>query len=247
MPHEEPTPPSLVSVTDSGAPKTYSSTFPPDPPPDLNDPAAIAQHDQRAFHSLDELLRHWDRPHRPSYHWLVPVGDDVGAIDLASRCQRKLPTEGLDPIPGPWIHLTVRRAGYEDEVSPAELSKLVAKTESEMSGTSRFKLQLIPLAGSPGAVRLSVAPWAPLMDLYQAVQVTGSPTAGPSAAEVFRPHVGVAYSAAEQPPGPIQQAVRTAAEGLASVEIEVDRISLVRMWRTAGWYEWTEVETVLLP
>ena len=236
----------MVSVTDSRAPKTYSSTFPVDPPTDLSDPVAIAEHDQRAFHALDELLCHWDRPHRPSYHWLVPVGDDVSAIDLATRCQRKLPAEGLDPIPGPWIHLTVRRAGYQDELSAAELDRHVAAVESKARRMSRFDLQLIPLAGSPGAVRLSVAPWTPLMDLHQAVQANQSGAASPSAADVFRPHVGVAYSAARQAPGPIQHAVRVAAEELAPVEIEVNRLSLVRMWRADGWYEWSEVKSVPL-
>ncbi len=231
----------LVGVSNPTGPKTYSSTFPPEPPPSLIDPDVIAAHDQRAFHGLDELLRHWDRPHRPSYHWLIPVGDDVAAVDLATRCQRYLPDAGLDPIPGPWIHLTVKRAGYQDEIGASEVKQLLWDVAERVSEMPSFRVRLIPLAGSPGAVRLSVAPWEPLMNLFHSVSFDTIAEGDPKPKDVFRPHVGVAYSAAQQQPKLIQASAQRAAEELDPVDVEVKRLSLVAMRRVAGWYEWTEV------
>lgn len=240
---EQDKPPTLVGVSNPTGPKTYSSTFPADLPSDLDDASVIAAHDQRAFQDLDAMLCHWDRPYRPSYHWLIPVGDELAAIDLATRCQSYLPDDGLDPTPGPWIHLTLKRAGYQDELRAAEIEPLVAGVADRVSQIPRFRIQLIPLAGSPGAVRLSVAPWQPLMDLVQALDVEPS-TQDLTPHSVFRPHVGVAYSAKVQQPGLIQAAVRLATEELPPVEVEIKRLSFVAMRRAGGWYEWNELKSV---
>lgn len=236
----------LVGVYDHTGPKTYSSTFPAELPASLTDPDVIAAHDQKAFQDLDQLLRHWDRPHRPSYHWLLPVGDEVAAVELAARCQRYLPDEGLDHIPGPWIHLTLRRAGYQDEISESEVRHLVSEVAERVSEIPRFRLRLIPLSGSPGAVRLSVAPWEPLMELFHAVSVGAIGKGSRKPEALFRPHIGVAYSAAQQHPESIQAAARRAAEELPAVEVEIDRLSFVAMRRAISWYEWAELGSATL-
>ncbi len=230
-------------MTESATSKIYSSTFPVDLPPDLTSPDAIAGHDQAAFHSLTEMLCHWDRPHRTSYHWLLPIGQNAAAVALTKRCQAYLPQEGLDHIPEEWLHLTIRRLGYADELSEVSLAESVASVASAVKQCDPFDMTLIPLAGSPGAVRFSVAPWKPLAQLFQAV--TGGPGFGQiEPLSIYRPHVGVAYSSARQPSGPVAAAVRVAAESEPRIEIPIDRISLVRLWRRNACYMWDQLADV---
>lgn len=232
-------------MTDPKVPATYSSTFPVEPPPDLEDPAIIAAHDQAAFEAIDRMLCHWDRPHRTSIHWILAIGEHPEAVALAKRCQEHLPTDGFDLIPSRWLHLTIRKLGDADELSAEDIEHAFTAAETAVEAIEPFALTLIPLAGSPGAVRFTVAPWQPLLDLYDRLQA-GRPGATGRAMDVFRPHVGIAYSARQQPHGDALEATQRATHVETPVSVPVAEVLLVRMSRAAGWYEWNELARVRL-
>lgn len=219
---------------------SYSSTFPATAPADPNDPTCVAQHDQAAFEQVEQMLCHWDRPHRRSYHWMITLDQQPRAIELSQRCQAVFPEDGLDLIPPESLHLTVRRFGYVDEVPVDKLDTAVATVIEHCQGASPFRLHMLPLAGSPGALRFSVAPWSPLLSLHRAVSVaSGYDEVNPLT--LYRPHVGVAYSNRVQAPGPFVAAAREA-RSLPSAEIAVTELRLVELYRADHQYQWRVLE-----
>ncbi|OLT41796.1 hypothetical protein BJF85_04620 [Saccharomonospora sp. CUA-673] len=219
---------------------SYSSTFPAAPPADHDDPASVAQHDQAAFEQVEQMLCHWDRPHRRSLHWMITLDQQPRAVELSQRCQAVLPEDGLDLIPPESLHLTVRRFGYVDEVPVDKLDAAVEGVGEHCQGTSPFHLHLLPLAGSPGALRLSVAPWSPLLSLHRAVSAaSGYEEAEPLT--LYRPHVGVAYSSRVQAPAPFIAAAREA-QSLPSAEIIITELRLVELHRADHKYRWRVLE-----
>jgi 2'-5' RNA ligase len=218
---------------------SYSSTFPSTPPADPDDPISVVTHDQRAFESVEQMLSHWDRPHRLSYHWMITLDHDPSAVMVSQRCQERLPSHGLDLISPGSLHLTVQRLGYVDEVSPARLNAVLSKFQDHCPDLSPFRLQLLPLAGSPGALRLSVAPWSPLLDLYRRVaQASGRDDLEPLA--LFRPHVGIAYSNCMQAAHPFIEAARQA-RSISPVHITINSIQLVELYRSDHQYRWRTI------
>lgn len=219
---------------------SYSSTFPATPPADHDDPITVAQHDQAAFEQVEQMLCHWDRPHRRSYHWMITLDQQPRAIELSQRCQAVLPEDGLDLIPPESLHLTVRRFGYIDEVPVAMLDTAVASVGEHCQGTGPFRLHLLPLAGSPGAIRFSVVPWSPLLALHRAVSVaSGYDEVDPLT--LYRPHAGVAYSSRVQDSRPFVVAAREA-QSLPPAEILINELRLVELYRVDHQYRWRVLE-----
>ncbi|SFE22858.1 2'-5' RNA ligase [Actinopolyspora alba] len=229
-----------VRVRLVGVGSSYSSMFPADPPDDHEDPVGIAVHDQAAFERVERMLCHWDRPHRRSYHWMITLDEHEPAHALSRRCQQLLPAEGLDLVPPESLHLTVRRLGYVDEVPVPTLRAAARAVGEHCRGIEPFRLQLIPLAGSPGAVRFSVAPWSPLLGVYRAVS-TASGYADIDPLRMYRPHVGIAYSNRVQSPEEIIRAVRRARE-LTPVEVTITELRLVELTRADHHYTWHVLE-----
>lgn len=222
----------------------YSSTFPAEPPCDPDDPATVARHDQQAFERVDTMLRHWDRPHRRSYHWMITFEQHGPVIELSQRCQRLLPKAGLNLIPPESLHLTVRRLGYLDEVDSSRLRAVLRTVSDRCAEVDAFRLAVIPLAGSPGAVRFSVAPWSPLLELHRIVSAAGGCDAI-DPLSVYRPHVGIAYSDRVQPPGPCIEAAHRA-RTLPPAEVTIDSLQLVELYRADHHYRWRVIERVPL-
>lgn len=222
----------------------YSSTFPAEPPGDPDDPASVARHDQQAFERVGTMLRHWDRPHRRSYHWMITLDQHQPVIELSQQCQQLLPQVGLGLIPPESLHLTVRRLGYVDEVDPSRLRTALRTVRGRCLATAAFDLKVIPLAGSPGAVRFSVAPWSPLLDLHRTVSAAAG-CDGVDPLAVYRPHVGVAYSDRVQSPEPYIEAAHRA-RSLPLAEITINELQLVELYRANHQYRWRVLERLPL-
>lgn len=218
----------------------YSSTFPAGPPGDYDDLSSVARHDQQAFDELESLLCHWERPHRRSYHWMITFEEHPQVAALSQHCQQLLPRHGLDLIPPESLHLTVRRFGYADEVPETRVRAAVGQVAAGCDAISPFRLGILPLAGSPGAIRCSVAPWTPLLRLYRLVSLASGYGDGDPLLR-FRPHVGVAYSSRVQPARPHVAAVRRARE-LGPTEVMIAELRLVELYRVDHQYRWCVLE-----
>ncbi|MFB9433349.1 2'-5' RNA ligase family protein [Streptoalloteichus tenebrarius] len=190
------------------------------------------------------MLRHWDRPHQRSYHWFLDLSQHQPVIELSQRCQRLLPQAGLDLIPPEGLHLTLCRLGYVDDTPLPRLHTAVRAVRDRCRSIGPFRLTAIPLAGSPGAIRLSVAPWSPLAALHT-VTLAASENTNTDSLAVFRPHVGIAYSHRVQPADPYIEAARHA-RSLSPVVIEVQELHLVELYRVDHQYRWRVLERLPL-
>lgn len=176
-------------------------TFPSEPPSDLDDPAVIRAHDWQAFRAVEHMQNHWDRPGwtdaRRSYHWMLSFHDALAVRQLAAQCQHHLDLPGIDLVPLDALHLTIGRAGFTDEIKVSTVRHLVEIARSSCAELTAFDLSVGPLTGSRGALRFSVAPWSPLLNLHRALSAATQDVLGTAErlqTEYFRPHLSIAYT-----------------------------------------------------
>ncbi|KAF3470112.1 2'-5' RNA ligase family protein [Streptomyces sp. Tu 3180] len=225
------------------------AAFPVCPPADLADPAVIAAHDQAAFDAVERMVDHWDRPgwtaQTRAYYWMLTFPDDPVLVGLARRCQQRLAPLGLDPVPDDGLHITLARVGSAATLPLSHLDDVINAATPLLP--EAFRLRAVPLAGSRGAVRLTVAPWAPVLALHVALSESmtslgltpGKPTA------LFRPHLSLAYNNRPRPAAPIIEAVTTLRD-LPAVDLHVREVQLVELRREDRAYRWDVVKSVPL-
>lgn len=188
------------------------------------------------------MVNHWDRPGwtpgRRSYHWFLTFPDAPDLISTAAHLQDELARFQMDPIPADGLHVTMAKLGFTDEVTDEQLSAAVQVTERVCSDVDAFELLAIPLAGSTGAVRFSVGPWAPLLAIHDALPAAPSRTA-------FWPHLGIAYSNRAMPAQPVIDAVAPL-RSQAPIILPVNELHLVELRRERRIYRWDLVQSFSL-
>ncbi|NUK18125.1 2'-5' RNA ligase family protein [Streptomyces lunaelactis] len=223
--------------------------FPPTPPPSTNDASVIADHDWAAFTNVEEMTNHWDRPGWTSstraYYWMLTFPDATPLINQARQCQRELRALGFDDVDEDALHLTLARIGPVEQVAPSQLDRLIATAREARSDA--FTLRAVPLTASRGAIRYSVAPWTPTIELHAAlgragVEV-GLPPRKPTSA--LRPHIGIGYSNRRMPANIVRDAVRPL-RALDAVGVPVPRVQLVELRREGRAYRWDVIHELEL-
>ncbi|MFB7084834.1 2'-5' RNA ligase family protein [Streptomyces sp. NPDC056296] len=225
------------------------AAFPARPPADLSDPAVIAVHDQTAFDSVETMVDHWDRPgwtaQTRAYYWMLTFPDSPALADLARRCQQYLAPLGLDPVPDDRLHVTLTRFASAATLPLSRLDDVISAAAPLLPAA--FRLRAVPLAGSRGAVRLTVAPWGPVLALHAALSgsmaLLGLAPRKPT--ELFRPHLSLAYNNRPRPAVPVVEAV-TALRDLPSVDLRVQDVQLVELRREERAYRWDVIRSVPL-
>ncbi|OAR22204.1 hypothetical protein A8W25_29275 [Streptomyces sp. ERV7] len=226
-----------------------SGAFPPSPPPSTTDPAVIAAHDWAAFDAVEKMADHWERPgwsgDTQAYYWMLTIPEESPLVSHMRQCQQALAHFGFDNIAPDGLHLTLGRIGLVGEISGDRLDRLTAAAQQTVP--ERFTLRAIPLTASRGAIRYSVAPWMPILDLYQMLHQVGAHHGLPfrKPAAVFRPHLGIAYSNRTLPADGVRAALRTLRE-LDPVDIVVEQVHLVVLRREERAYRWNVARTLHL-
>ncbi|MFJ8752185.1 2'-5' RNA ligase family protein [Streptomyces sp. NPDC102441] len=223
--------------------------FPPTPPADLDDPQVIIENDWKGFAGVSRMTDHWARPgwsgDRRVYYWMLTFADVPALISRARRCQNVLAHLGMDPVPDDGLHVTMTRIGATTQVLPAQIQHLAALAEQRHLVS--FPLAVHPLAGSRGAVRFSVSPWTPLVQLHTVLSALGHkagvPGGSPSAS--FRPHLGIQYSNRDQRAEPVIESVAQL-RPLAPVHLSITAVDLVELRRTERVYRWDVLHRINL-
>ncbi|MEZ7004903.1 2'-5' RNA ligase family protein [Streptomyces sp. AD55] len=225
------------------------AAFPARPPADLSDPATIAAHDQAAFDAVETMVDHWDRPgwtaQTRAYYWMLTFPGSPALIDLARHCQQELAPLVLDPVPDDGLHITLTRVGSAATLPLSRLDDVISAATPLLPAA--FRLRAVPLAGSRGAVRLTVTPWAPVLTLHEVLSESmtplGLPPRKPTA--LFRPHLSLAYNNRSRPAAPIIEAVTTLRD-LPPVDLHVQEVQLVELRREERAYRWDVIKSVPL-
>ncbi|GAA2092437.1 hypothetical protein GCM10009801_58940 [Streptomyces albiaxialis] len=120
-------------------------------------------------------------------------------------------------------------------MSPSDIDVLA---EHVAKGTEPpFRLHAHALAGSRGALRLSLTPWAPLVRLHAALTEINTSVGAPGGKPTggFRPHMGVAYNNRERPAAPVVEVATTLRQS-APVALDVSTVEVVELQRTDRAY-----------
>ncbi|MEU1073273.1 MULTISPECIES: 2'-5' RNA ligase family protein [unclassified Streptomyces] len=165
---------------------------------------------------------------------MLTFPDDQRLAALAGHCQEELAPLGLDSVPTDGLHITLARVGTPGVVTPGQLDSLARDAEALLP--SAFFVHAIPLAGSRGAVRLSLGPWEPLLWLHHALAKAGSSVglAPKKPTSAFRSHLSLPYNNRRRPAAPVVETV-SGLRALLAVELFVSAVQLVelrRAWRT---------------
>ncbi|MFE4831235.1 2'-5' RNA ligase family protein [Streptomyces sp. NPDC056672] len=224
--------------------------FPAAPPPDLDDPGCIVEHDWRAFAGIDRMTDHWSRPGWPpgrrAYYWMLTFPSDSALSNCARHCQNELVHLGMDPVPDDGLHVTLQSIGNTAQVSPLQIKHLVRL--AEQLSLRPFQLAAHPLTGSRGALRFSLSPWRPLVNLHAALGEIGrqAGVSGGKSVAAFRPHLGVQYNNRDRPAGPVIASVARL-RLLPPVILDITAVELVELHQVHGSaqaYRWNSVGTI---
>ena len=223
-------------------------SFPPDPPGDLDDPHAIAAHDWAAFQAVSHMADHWDRPGwngGRAYYWMLTFPSHNTLIDDARVLQDAVAGPTLDPVPADGLHITLNKVAESGTFSRNDLAR-VASLAQEYAPRA-FHLQVGPLAGSKGALRYSVAPWVPLINLHESLAQAGAQAGAPGgrSTKSFRPHLGIAYSNSIHPAAPVAAQVAEL-RGRPSIPLLIGHVDLVELRREYAAYRWEVIAEVTL-
>lgn len=214
---------------------------------------AYIQEDWERFTSLDGMTNHWDRPGwtpgRRSYHWLITFEKDKKLQELAAACQEPLRGfEWLDLVPLNWLHLTLQRIAFTDEVTAGEVAAVAAAVQGRLACRPTFTMNVGPLAGSAGAVRFSVGPQELLIDIHSMVRdaiASARQVVRPPAFVDFRPHISIAYSNTASPTAGLAHAI-SALRHIPQVQVPVERVTLVELKRVGASYQWNTIALATL-
>ncbi|WP_433358860.1 2'-5' RNA ligase family protein [Streptosporangium sp. CA-115845] len=218
--------------------------FPVEPPPDLVAPQVIAAHDWSAFQALPRMADHWDRPGWEggrAFYWMLTFPKELELIEEALACQAAIPAEGFDLVPAEGLHITMCKVADVAQMDRGRLQGLVAVAAERVPAA--FEVQVGPLTGSSGALRYSVAPWEPLVELHAVLAQANAPEDGSTAS--FRPHLGIAYNAQPRPTAPVVEWVAALRER-PPVLVTVSRVELVELRRQDSVYRWEVIASLPL-
>ncbi|WP_342801252.1 2'-5' RNA ligase family protein [Nocardia sp. No.11] len=226
---------------------TSNGPFPRHLPDSTADPEAIVQNDWEAFAELEHLRDHWSvkqwAPGRTGYYWYLTF-NDPDLVDLAAKCQNSLDIAGIDSVPSDGLHLTISSVGDTTAITDEQIEDLVSVARERLSEVKPFDLTIGPLSGSRSAIRFSVAPWDPLLDLHRVLSACSNdsspdraPRDVPASSARFRPHLGIAYNNTDRAAAEVIAAV-AALRRPERVSVRVDTVELVVLRREGRCYRW---------
>lgn len=208
----------------------------------------VVADDWRRFSSLSRMSNHWDRPGwnggRSAYYWYLTFNNPALLL-LTRRCQEQLDGLEMDLVANRWLHLSLTRLAWADEMSPGDAVFAAEEAGSRVGDVPQCTLQIGPVAGSSGAVRLSVEPWKSIGKIRDALGDPQPERDGSAPPKPFLPHITIAYNNHDRPARPVIDAVAQA-RSLAKVAVEVHEVALVEVRRVGAAYEWTTVKELPL-
>jgi hypothetical protein len=175
------------------------------------------------------------------YTFHVTFEDQPVVQELAARAGERLAgLDGLDLVPGGWLHLTTQGVGFADEVSEADLAAITSAAGARLAGLAPVPVALAPPRVASEGVACWVGPdgaLTPARDaLRDAISDVWGPARVPEGPE-WSPHVSIAYASADGPEDPFEAAVG----GLGGAQATVHAMELIRLGRDRRVYEWETV------
>jgi 2'-5' RNA ligase len=194
----------------------------------------------------------WWRPGwsvgRRFYTWHMTFEGQENVHRLAAEYRSVLAPTGdaLTLIPDQWLHLTMQGIGFVGEVKEEDVRAIVDAARPRLATIPAFDSKIGPAIIDPEAILLPVQPDGAVRAVRDGIrQAIGDVLSDvPEKAEGFRPHVSVAYSAADGPAEPITEAL----DGVcpAPAQARISSAELIVIHRDNQMYEWETFATAPL-
>jgi 2'-5' RNA ligase len=192
--------------------------------------------------AFDRTRDHWWwregwGPGRRYLTWHLTFETATALHETAERAAgflRRLP--GVDVVPVEWLHLTMTGVGFADELDPPARKAVADAGFEAASGIPLAPLVFDRLFLYQEGLCLSAT--SPALQELKARQVEAVRRAGgqAAAAEVFHPHVSLAYFSSEIDESALDDALERAAIG--QVSVSSPRLSLLEIGRDEHVYTW---------
>ena len=186
------------------------------------------------------------KPGRRMYSFFLTFEHSMeSAEQIQSHYAPALITDALDIVPARWMHLTVQGLGFTDEVERLEVDAVTAAITEACRGVSAISISVSnPTVAEEGVV-LKAAPSDPLAALKLLVRDILTDVRDPSLLEgsaAFTPHVTLAYA---NKSADAAGTIRSLAQlGPFSIEVNFNRMQLVRLGRDEQMYTWQVISEI---
>ena len=207
--------------------------------------------DWQQFSGISTTVNHWNRPDwhpgRSAFYWYLTFETCEHLHSMVRRCQQVVAhNPAFDLVSVDDVHMTLDRVAFENEISEHQLDVVEREVAAIIRRFPAFRVEVGPLSGSPGALSFSVAPFDPLNQLRLTLtRATATVVNDVVPSSAFRPHVGIAYCNSEVPAQPVIQAVDSVRD-VPTVDVLINRVSLVRLTRLERAYRWSARRRLLL-
>lgn len=195
----------------------------------------------------------WWRPGwhvgRRFYAFHITFGGNDELLRMVAAYRQAL--AGLTPltlVPDEWLHLTVQGIGFADERSPADIDRIARQATDVMASIGAFDVEFGDIVVADEAIVLPAEPPNPILRLRRTARAAIAGVLGQDQVtedpDRFRPHISVAYLAAEGQAAPYVNVL--AANRPRPARVRIDRLDIIQMHRDNRMYEWTTVATIPL-
>lgn len=204
-----------------------------------------------ALANVDRTHNHWWwrpgwRVGRRFYTWHLTFDGQHALHDLVDSYQQALAgIPGLDPVPTPWLHLTVQGVGFTDEVSSQEVDRVVAAVRARLAEIPTPVVTFHRPVVIAEAIVLPPLPAEPVHAIRDAIRDgiadAWGPSRVPDPADGFRAHISLAYSSTETSTEPLLTALQIVAPD--AVTVAIPEAALIVLDRDEHLYRWEEHAT----
>jgi len=210
------------------------------------------EHRWDQYQQLDHLTTHWYwrpgwKPGRTFLTWHLTFEDQPALHTLVAEIQDHLSVDYVDLVPSEGLHLTVQGIGFTDEITDSETTAIVAASQQRCAAIPAFDLTLGPVDPDAEGIGLLVRPWQAVNHLRDAIRdaIAAIRTDVPENATGFRPHVTIAYTAADVPNADATARLAPL-RTLPPTSVRVTAVRLIELRRNDRTYEWDTIATVRL-
>lgn len=181
-------------------------------------------------------------------YWHILLGDQPQVVRLARRAQQSLAQfSGLHMTPLTWLHITTLVAGPADDLSGQDIEGMAAAAAQILAAVEPVTVTFGDIWYHAEAIMLGVQPASALKPLHDAAKtatqkvrgtkcIAGSPTG-------WRPHATICYSTAQQPAGPIIEAL---GHQLQRCDARISTLSLVIQRGAERSWDWRPIAAIHL-
>ncbi|MFE0423804.1 2'-5' RNA ligase family protein [Streptomyces sp. NPDC058953] len=184
----------------------------------------------------------WWRPGwtegRRFYTWHLTFDGQPDVHRFAAAYRALLtPVGGLDPVPDPWLHLTMQGIGFVGDVPEDDVHDIAAAAHGRLASVPAFDLTLGTPVVDPEAILVPARPATPVHTVRDAIRSAIAEIRDvPENADGFTPHLSLAYSNTTGPTTPFENALTHT--HIPEAQAHITHAELIVIHRDNRMYEW---------